>query len=55
MKIEIKLFNDGVRFTPTITFIRLKRRTSAATLVRSLSGRDAHLKISMPARIYFNS
>jgi hypothetical protein len=27
MKIEIKPFNDGVRFTPPITFKRLKKRT----------------------------
>jgi len=27
MKIETKPFNDHVRFVPTITFIRLKKRT----------------------------
>jgi hypothetical protein len=30
MKIEIKPFNNHVRFVPTIIFIRLKKRTSAA-------------------------
>jgi hypothetical protein len=30
MKIEVKPFNDHVRFVPTITFIRLKNRTGAA-------------------------
>jgi hypothetical protein len=30
MKIEVKPFNDRVRFTPAITFIRMKRRAGAA-------------------------
>jgi len=30
MNIEIKPFNDWARFIPSITFIRLKKRTGAA-------------------------
>jgi len=55
MKIEIKPFNDRVRFTLSITFIRLKKRKNAVRPVRCLFGHDARRKISTPARIYFNS
>jgi hypothetical protein len=55
MKIEIKPFNDRVRFNPAITFIRLKNRANALKPVHCLFGHDTRRKISTPAGIYFNS
>jgi hypothetical protein len=38
MKIEIKPFNDGVRFVPLITFIRVKKRIGEAKPVQCFFG-----------------
>ena len=52
MKIEIKLFNDRARFTPSITFMRLKKRTGAAKPVHYFVGHDACRKILTRAGLY---
>jgi hypothetical protein len=52
MKIEIKPFNDHARFIPSITFIRLKKRTGAAEPAHQEFGCDTHGKISTSARIF---
>jgi len=45
MKIEIKPFNDRVYFTPSITFIRLKKRMRETQPVHCFFNRDARCKI----------
>jgi len=44
MKIEIKPFNNHVRFVPKITFIRLKKRTREAQPAHCFFKHDARRK-----------
>jgi hypothetical protein len=50
MTIEIKPFNDRARFIPSITFIRLKKRTGASQQAHQFFGCDTRAKISTSAR-----
>ena len=50
MKIEIKPFNNVVRFTPAIVFMRLKKKLKASGAIYGGWGRDIRRKVSTPAR-----
>jgi hypothetical protein len=52
MKIEIKPFNDRVRFAPSITFKRLKIRTNVTMGGSLFFGHYARRK-SLHARAFF--
>ena len=55
MKIEIKPFNDLVRFTPAITFKRLKKRTEMTKGRPPFLERCARRKELSPAGLHLNS
>lgn len=50
MKIEIKPFNNVVRFTLAIVQLRLKKKVKTSGAVGGGWGRGLHRKISIPAR-----
>jgi hypothetical protein len=52
MKIEIKPFNDLVRFTPSIIFLGPEKRFRALGPVHYSIECNAHRKSSAPLRIY---